>query len=186
MVKSLSENFQYVNITLENLLRWSVLQLKGDQISRLEAIDLKSLIEESTGLLKQYADSKNIKLDISINPDTLKIMGDSDQLRVVFRNLLNNAIKFSNPGQTISIQAQAHGDQVFIEVIDQGVGISDEKLDSLFEVNDHKSAVGTLGEKGTGLGLILCKEFIENNKGSISVKTELNKGTTFSVRLLKV
>ncbi len=186
IIKNLKDNFQYVNSTLENLLRWSVLQFKGDQIIRLEAIDLKCILEESVGLMKQYAFTKEIKINMSIQPENLQIMGDSDQLRVVFRNLLNNAIKFSNKGQTVNIQATVEGHEAVIEVTDYGVGVPIEKIDTLFEVNDYTSTPGTLGEKGTGLGLILCKEFIENNKGSIAVKTELNKGTTFSVRLIKV
>ena len=108
---------------------------------------------------------------------------DREMINTVLRNLINNAVKFSSHGKTIEVEAKKERSFVEILVKDQGTGISDEDLQKLFRIDVKYKSTGTAGEKGTGLGLILCKEFIEKNKGNIKVESNLGKGSVFSFTL---
>jgi signal transduction histidine kinase len=103
----------------------------------------------------------------------------------VLRNVTNNALKFSHSGQTITFTAIEQGGQVTVSIRDEGVGMTKETVDSLFQISNRFSKAGTTNEKGTGLGLIFCKEFIENNNGKLLIDTDLGAGTTVSFSLPK-
>ncbi len=127
---------------------------------------------------QDIAKQKEIKVSININRDHL-VYADPDMIRTVLRNLLTNAIKFSHPGGHILINSTKTGQYIEIRVEDDGIGMDDSFQHSLFKLNEKTQRQGTRKEKGTGLGLILCKEFIEKNKGKIWVTSEAGKGSTF-------
>ena len=129
-------------------------------------------------LLKSLASQKEIEINIDI-PEDMNIKADKNMIKTVIRNIVTNAIKFTEKG-TISIYSEIEDHKVKIQIADSGIGIPKNKLASLFEVEKSKSTKGTRGEQGTGLGLIICKEFLEKNNGAIHVKSEQGAGSTFS------
>ena len=104
-------------------------------------------------------------------------------INVIIRNLLNNAIKFTKNGGTVSVSSKTKNNFTEISIKDTGIGISKENINKLFRTDVHHTTIGTSEEKGTGLGLILCKEFVEKNNGKIWVESDLNKGSTFTFSL---
>jgi signal transduction histidine kinase len=147
-------------------------------------VDLNKVLEENLALFHASARQKNIQLDIQSVPD-LKICADESQLRFVLRNLTANALKFTKPEGTVRIVTTLEKEEVIISVVDNGVGISAEVIEKIFRIDAKHSTIGTAGEKGTGLGLVLCKEFVEKNGGRIEVSSESGKGSTFSIYLQK-
>jgi len=162
---------------LQNLLQWS-----RAQTGRIEynprKLSLLNIVMEIFQLIENSAKKKGIKLNKSINDD-LFVIADEDMLNTVFRNLLTNAIKFSNENSVITINAELKDNFAQIEVSDNGTGMDQETIDNLFRLDTTNTKPGTSGETGTGLGLILCKEFIEKHNGEIWVKSELGKGSKF-------
>jgi signal transduction histidine kinase len=128
--------------------------------------------------------SKNITLQNNITFD-LYAYCDINMINTVLRNLISNAIKFTQPWGSINVTAMDEIDQVKISVQDTGIGISNDNLHRLFNLTEYFSTQGTNKEGGTGLGLILCKEFVEKHGGKISVETELKKGSIFSFTIPK-
>ena len=128
------------------------------------------------------ADAKNISI-INKLPSDLELSVDKNTALTFIRNIVNNAIKFTHKGGSITIDYQKTEDSISIHIIDSGVGMSAEVIDNLFKLDKGISTEGTNNEKGTGLGLILCKEFIERNGGTILVKSEINKGSEFIISL---
>jgi signal transduction histidine kinase len=128
--------------------------------------------------------AKEIRLDNKV-PTNLAAFADPNHVRFLLRNLINNAIKFSNGGGTITVAAQEKSNFIVIEVHDNGVGISEERQAKLFEMSKSFSTEGTQGEKGTGLGLVLCREFVEKNGGKIWVESHVGKGSSFYFSLPK-
>jgi signal transduction histidine kinase len=176
LAEHIEQNLTQVHFTLNNLLEWAKTQLKGIQTNPQKII-LKELATENTSLLEEIALNKGITL-VNNMPNSVAMWADKEQINLVFRNLLSNAIKFSQRGDTVSISAQIHTDNYWlITVKDTGVGMSAETTQQLFDV--PHSTYGTSGEKGTGLGLTLCKDFVSRNGGKIWVESELGKGTTF-------
>jgi signal transduction histidine kinase len=164
---------------LNNLLFWSRSQ-RDKIIFTPELIDVNDIIIANLTLLKLSAANKNIKLDFRKNVNC-ECYCDKHLIDIVFRNLISNAIKFTNKGGTISIFSETAADEKFnlIKIKDCGVGIREEDIDKLFQLDSHVKTRGTNNEKGTGLGLILCKEFVELNGGNIWVESEVGKGSTF-------
>jgi len=111
------------------------------------------------------------------------IYADKNMIKSVLQNILYNAIKFTNIEGNIKIVSTKQKDNVLLKIIDDGIGISEKNVDKLFKLDQNFKNTGTSNEKGTGLGLILCKEFIEKNNGSIQMESELNKGTTVTIVL---
>jgi signal transduction histidine kinase len=132
--------------------------------------------------MKTQAYNKNITLKNSIDTD-FTIAADANLLSAVLRNLISNSIKFTPEGGTITISLSSHYGDPMISVQDTGVGMSPEQANKLFSLNEHTTSLGTAKEHGTGLGLILCKEFVEKHGGSIMVKSTPNNGSTFSFTL---
>jgi signal transduction histidine kinase len=148
-----------------------------------DLLNVNELVEENIELYKPIATSKNITVVSNITGETLS-WADREQINLVIRNLLNNALKFTQKGGTIEISSKLNKDNLWeISLRDNGVGMSPEIIDSLFKPNFHAKRYGTSGEKGTGLGLILVKDFLQSNRGSIWVTSEINKGSTFTFTL---
>lgn len=180
--KELRVQFNHTKTLINNLLDWTLLQMDKLKI-QFEKIDLNQLAESNIKLLTSLH-LKEIKINNLISP-SLFALGDSNMINLVLRNLLTNAIKFSEAGHLIEIDAKEDGDNYIISVKDQGVGISLEVQKLLFEKTTGYSTRGTANEKGTGLGLILCKEFVERNGGRIWLESSLGKGSTFFFTLKK-
>ena len=122
---------------------------------------------------------KNIHIEIE-SKEKFLVKADLNMINTVVRNLLSNAIKFTPERGIIRINSRLEEDMAVVSIEDNGVGIEEEKCNKIFEVYKNKSTLGTKDEKGTGLGLIICKEFVELNRGKIWVESELGRGTVFS------
>ena len=166
---------------LNNLLEWSRSQT-GRLQQNPDMIDTSYVVRNVVEISQDAAKIKNISLINNINYGTV-VYCDANMLFTVFRNLVSNSIKYTNVGGRVIIDAVI--DEEFIEFViqDNGVGIPEDRLQKLFNIEFVQSTAGTNREKGSGLGLILCKEFVERNGGSIWVESELNKGTTFKFKL---
>ncbi len=160
---------------LNNLLNWTRIK-QGLIPFRPQKTVLSEICRDAVDILNQNADAKNILIHNRVNPD-LVIYADTEMLKVVLRNLVSNAIKFTNKGGTININAEQQSSSVIVSVSDNGVGIPQANLARLFEISDIQSVKGTANEKGSGLGLLLCKEFVEKHNGSLIIKSEVGKGT---------
>lgn len=168
---------KYTYHLLENLLHWARSQ-KGNLQLRREKLNLSALVQENLSLLSSNAKKKAIRLNSEVPADA-EIYGDRNTIVTVLRNLLTNALKFTNLAGSITVYAGKSGDFYEITVEDTGIGMSDEVKNKLFRIDVQQSSTGTAKEKGTGLGLILCKEFIEKNNGTIRVESEEGKGSRF-------
>jgi len=178
MIKDSSENtFKLI----ENLLQWSRIQRGTIEINPT-SFNICDLVNRTTGLLKQSADNKNIEISSCLNQE-IQAFADVNMIDTVIRNLIMNAIKFTQPGGKIGIDGYLSGSKLYLSVSDTGVGMNQKTIEKLFKVEENKSTAGTAGELGTGLGLILCKEFITINKGDIFVESEPGKGSKFTVVL---
>lgn len=163
---------------LENLLQWSRSQIGSLQVSP-ENFVLSDLVNQIIDLLQPNAGLKNIDLQSGVST-SINVFADNDMIEIVIRNLLANAIKFTTDGGVIKISAVRHNEKIDISVEDSGVGIEPEVINKLFNITENVSTEGTGGETGTGLGLILCNEFITKNGGEIRVESEVGKGSKFS------
>ena len=164
---------------LENLLEWSRLR-RGVMDFIPEKINLKKKIEECVAVLSESARKKGIEILISI-PEVIDVLADSLMFDTVIRNLISNAIKFTPVGGKVTLTAGYIEDHTIeIKISDSGIGMTPELKDKLFLLNEKTSRKGTEGEPSTGLGLLLCKEFIEKHNGKIRVESEVGKGSTFS------
>lgn len=164
---------------LDNLLSWSLSQMKGLSLAPSE-VKLKELVEENIELYSGAAEKKKIKLSSEIS-DEQTVYIDKNVGRLVIRNLINNAIKFTHENGTVSVSADRKNRRVEISVKDNGLGMAAEHVKMLFELRTGKTTQGTAKEKGTGLGLVLCKELIEKSNGTISVESEPGEGSTFKI-----
>jgi PAS domain S-box-containing protein len=162
---------------LENLLQWSRIQT-GRLEYKPKALELSSLVKNVFNLLNANAIRKNILLSLEAEND-ISIYADKNAISSVFQNLISNAIKFTNKGGFISVKALVKNGNAEIEVKDTGIGMSEESISKLFKIEVQHSTAGTDNEQGSGLGLILCKELIEKNKGTIRVESEPGHGTSF-------
>lgn len=170
-----------INGLMSNLLDWSRLQL--DRIDYTpEEIDLGKVVERVIGLFKQSAEIKRISLSSTINGDS-QITADGNMLNTILRNLVSNAIKFTHSGGEVVISSALRDNKTYISVKDTGIGISSNDLQDLFKMEMHKPKVGTNSEKGTGLGLLLCKEFVEKHGGALLVQSSPGKGSSFTFDL---
>jgi signal transduction histidine kinase len=166
---------------VENILYWTANQLKGVRINR-EKFNLTLLIEENIHLFQNIARVKKISLKHNIPPG-LVIHSDRNILNLVLRNLLANAIKFSYEGGEIKIQTKQSEEVLLIEVRDQGVGMDSETIQNLMNPKTTVSTEGTTHEKGTGLGLALCRDYLKQIGGVLTIESLKGKGSTFSIEL---
>lgn len=169
---------------LENLLAWSRIQRKL-LIPNLQPLDYRITINSVLELCKPTANSKNIGLELSLDIP-VEINADEQMLHSTLRNLIINAIKFTHPLGTVKITTQNKENVVLFIVSDTGIGIDASNLNKLFSVLCELSTPGTSNEKGTGLGLILCKDFVEIQKGTIWVESEVGVGSLFKFTLPRI
>ncbi len=162
---------------MENLLEWSRMQLGKISINP-ENINVLQLVEQSKSLYGQSLKNKNIELKIDV-PQHMNITADSKMTETVLRNLIANAIKFTNLNGTIIVSSERKNNWVTVKVTDNGVGIPEEDIQKLFRIDSNYSTKGTAEETGTGLGLILCKELVEKQGGKINVLSQKGSGSTF-------
>jgi ligand-binding sensor domain-containing protein/signal transduction histidine kinase len=162
---------------LENLLEWANSQT-GKILFKPMPIKLSEPINEEFSLLNEIADEKNIELKTFI-PNDLMITADINMLKTIMRNLISNAIKFTHKGGKVEVSATIDSKNVEISVSDNGLGMTKDTMVKLFRIDVSLSTSGTANEKGTGLGLFLCKEFVEKHGGKIWVESELGKGSIF-------
>lgn len=167
---------------LNNLLDWSRSQTGSIQVN-YEMLKLVPLLEENLLLLKGQAENKQIRLTKTV-ADDLVVFADKNMLDTILRNLISNAIKYTPKNGKINASAISNGNgTVNISIADNGVGMTQKQIDSLFKVDKNSSTPGTEKEQGTGLGLLVCYEFVRNNNGTISVESTIEEGTTFTVTL---
>ena len=166
---------------LVNLLEWSRVQTGRLEINKTE-INLCDLFNDVLMLYREFADKKQIKLINELSEKKI-ILADRYMIETVLRNLVSNAIKFTNSGGSVTLSVEDIGDLTYIYVSDNGIGISVENQQKLFNYDQQLSLKGTADETGTGLGLAICKEFVEKNGGQISVKSIKDSGSTFKVIL---
>jgi len=166
---------------LDNLLLWAVSQSKEKNFRPVK-INLYELLHEEIENLKTLALQKQITMTHTIEPG-LNVSADLQMVKTILRNLINNAIKYTHAYGKIAITADKNKQFVEVTVNDNGTGISDEDRKKLFKTDSFHSTPGTRNEKGTGLGLLLCKEFVELHGGNIRVKSEAGKGSRFSFTL---
>lgn len=163
--------------TLNLLLRWGQMQIKGVMLNQTTLLPAK-VIYRNISLLHESATQKSIIIEIDV-PENLQVFCDADHLDFLMRNLLSNAIKFTPDHGRIMITVNKHADQqILFMVSDNGVGIAKDRLLSIFEI-DSESTSGTKNEKGTSLGLFICKEFIAANEGKLWVESKVGEGSTF-------
>ena len=146
--------------------------------------NLKEIITESIGVLESHAKNKQITIHSEISADML-IFVDKNSVKTVIRNLLSNAVKYTERGGKVTIRAKDAEAWLEITISDTGVGIKEEHLADLFRIDSYHATVGTAQERGTGLGLILCKEFVEKHGGKIWVESKVGNGSHFTFTLPK-
>ncbi len=185
ILKELQSNIDVSLQTLDNILGWASQGYYGSVLhakSKIEPLNPYNMVQQTIACYEYLAIQKAVHFDNKINP-LITFAGDLEQIAFVLRNITNNALKFSHTGQTITFTVEEQGDQVTLSIRDEGVGMTKETLDSLFQISTRSSKEGTTNEKGTGLGLIFCKEFVENNNGVLVIESEVGVGTVVRVSL---
>ncbi len=179
-VPQLSRNIGYTTGLLENLLFWSKSQLQGEVVKPVH-FNVKEVTNNILELFENIVSEKEISIDNNIDPERI-VYADKDMIQLVIRNLVSNALKFSKRGGSITLSSRMEGNNSIICFKDMGVGISESDQKKLFELETFTTR-GTDNEQGTGLGLLLCRDFIEKNGGKIWVESELGKGSKFCVQI---
>ncbi len=181
-IKELKTRFHHTRSLMNNLLDWTVLQMDKMHL-QAGNVQLKKIVDENIELLGSIQ-TKHVNM-VNRVPETAIGYADSNTINLVIRNLITNAIKFTNDGGEITVAAEAKGNELLVSVRDNGIGMPEDIQKKLFDKVNPYSTRGTANEKGTGLGLILCKEFVEKNGGRIWVESNLDKGSTFWFTLPK-
>lgn len=178
--KELLDTTRNTSEMLLNLLSWSSEQMQGIE-PKLMAVNVQMVLQKVLENQRLIAQSKEIKLTTDIDHG-IYVLADYNMLEVVLRNLINNAIKFTAPMGVVTITASKSEDCCLISIRDTGIGMSEEQMSSLFTMDIH-STYGTNNEKGIGLGLVLCKDFMDMQGGKIWVESEVGKGSVFQLSL---
>ncbi|MGA7721992.1 MAG: PAS domain S-box protein [Ignavibacteriaceae bacterium] len=178
---NISKSAKSIYNLLENLLQWSRIHTGRIDYSP-DYFDLNELLNKIIIIYRNNLENKNISLKVDCAPET-KVYADSNMVDTILRNLISNSIKFTNLGGEIKITTELAGSFIKLSVSDNGVGIREEILPGLFNIDQNTSSKGTQNETGSGLGLILCKEFVEMNKGKLAVVSKPGEGSTFSFTL---
>jgi two-component system, sensor histidine kinase and response regulator len=168
---------------LNNLLIWAQSQT-GSLISRPKKLNLAAAVGQAMRPFVETAQEKNILMAVDV-PDILSVYADPNMLNTILHNLLGNAMKFTDRGNSVTISALEEGSELGVTVCDTGIGMDQETLEGLFHPDSKQSRKGTEGEPGTGLGLLICKEFVALNGGRIWAQSTLGEGSTFSFSLAK-
>jgi len=179
-INIINESSKHILDLLRNILEWA-----RTQTNRVEflpkMLNVSEVVDENFKLLENNANAKNISIVSEINTNH-KVFADKNMISTVIRNLVSNAIKYTDNGN-VTIASELKEDYLIIAITDTGIGMEKKAINKLFKIEDAISTTGTSGEKGTGLGLILCKEFVEKNGGKIWVESEIGKGSKFSFTL---
>ena len=182
-IKAFLEKLHRLSLTtyslLENLLDWSSSQMGEIRYNPIR-VELSFMVTDSIDLVKSMIDAKGIQVNLDL-PETLEVFADENMLRTVIRNLISNAVKFTPDNGSIKISATEKGEYCELSVEDNGVGITEENLTNLFKIDRDYKTLGTHNERGAGLGLIICQEFVEQNGGKILVESKLGKGSKFTI-----
>ena len=182
LLKLLVSSSEHISDLLDNLLLWAQSQVKKMEV-KTTALNLSDVITSTVDKLQQSAQLKQIRISLNTN-NQLKVLSDANMLQTVVRNIVSNAIKFTPRGGSIRIETSSDEHRkVSITITDSGVGMTPEKLNKLFDISSKSHSQGTENEKSTGLGLILVKEFVERNNGTIQITSEPGKGTSVIVTL---
>lgn len=181
MANLLHENSKKLYSLLENLLTWARVQ-RGETIYEPDNIKLKAITSEITSIFKLKADEKKIKLENNID-ENIEVYADENMIKTILRNLVSNALNFTKDHGDVKIFSEIRDGEVVVTIEDTGVGISKENLQKLLKIDKKHIGTNIDGEKGTGLGLILCKEFIEKHGKEIWIESELGKGSRFNFTL---
>ena len=179
--KNINISAKITNKLLEDILMWARTQ-QGKIPFEPQILNFRDICIDIFEILSPNANVKNITINYSA-PDNINIYADIDMLKTVIRNLVSNAIKYTNSGGVISINAEKDSENVTISVSDNGIGIAHDELRKLFDISEVITTKGTAEETGTGLGLLLCKEFVEKHGGKIWVESEVGKGSEFKFTL---
>lgn len=180
LIPDIVKDLDYAAGLMENLLQWAKSQMQGGTVNP-QLVDVSLLIKETSQLLRLQAENKRVHVNFK-QENPVYIFADKDMINLVLRNLLSNAIKFTPAEGEVSLVARETEELVEVCVQDTGTGISPENMRKLFG-DDFFTTKGTANETGTGLGLVLCREFLHKNGGEISVESEQGKGSRFKFTL---
>lgn len=181
LAKNLQQSVGSIHALLGNLLAWSKLQQKGKFVYP-QNIGLANAVQSKLKLFEIQASKKDIALLNNISTE-ITVYADENHVQFILRNIIANAIKFTPKKGKVSITATQNLDNVEITIADTGVGMTDKQIQNLLHTSQQASTKGTAGEKGTGLGLLFCKDFISKNQGSLSIESKIGEGTIFCVKL---
>jgi PAS domain S-box-containing protein len=179
-VENIYKSAQSTEILLSNLLDWSRSQLESICVNNKDT-NTSNIFTDMQSLIWDQAAQKNIEVVFPV--EDFEITTDPILLKTILRNLITNAVKFSHPGNIVTVGCSRLQTDFIFSVSDHGVGIEESRLDKLFQFVNNKSTSGTRREQGTGLGLIVCKEFADLLKGTLTVESEHGKGTTFHLQI---
>jgi len=178
-IHSIKASSKNLYLLLENLLNWSRLKI-GRMEFEPEWFNVEELFNSLINIYKIAASNKEVKIVLEIE-ENVKMFADKNMTATVLRNLISNAIKFTYRKGTIIISVEKEQKRLLIKIVDTGMGMSEQQLKDVFDIENSFSTPGTENEEGTGLGLILCQELIIKNKGTLEVESVLGKGTTFTL-----
>jgi signal transduction histidine kinase len=176
--KIINEAAKNIHMLIENLLEWSRSQSGNIEFNPQET-DLAGLADEIVRICEIQAEKKAISITSTV-PQKLNVFADRNLLSTILRNLVNNGVKYTPKNGSVTISGEQTEEGVSISVTDTGIGMSKDQLESLFSLLHGPSTEGTADEKGTGLGLILCKEFVDKHEGRIWAESQPEKGSTFT------
>ena len=168
---------------IQNLKEWANLQTRETKSTPV-VFDLNTIIKDIISLYEISAKQKNIDIKLEI-PDNCIVYADKQQISTVLRNLINNAIKFSHEGMSVFITVKEKNSTVFVSIKDNGIGLNEEQIKSIFNLGKPIQRDGTKGEKGSGLGLLICIDILKKNKSNLKIESQENKGTEMSFELQK-
>ncbi|SKC81621.1 sensor histidine kinase [Ohtaekwangia koreensis] len=181
LMPDLKERANYVSTLTDNLLQWAKGQMGGIQVNKSE-LNVADIIHENSSLLSPQALKKSITLKAEITEGLQNVYADQDMIKLIVRNLVSNAIKFTPEFGVVEVSTKTDHDSIFISVQDNGTGLSPEDINKIVE-KEYFTKYGTSGEKGSGLGLMLCREFIEKNGGVLTIESQPGIGSTFTFHL---
>lgn len=175
--KEINISTNHLNRLLDNLLEWARSQSKRIEFSP-KIFDLRNVVQNVETVLNNLANEKSITIENKV-PHALTIYADQAMIETIIRNIVSNSIKFTNANGLITIESFCEGNEIVTKITDNGIGISEENLSKIFKLDHNLKTKGTKNESGTGLGLIICKEFTDLHKGRIWVESKPGKGTSF-------
>jgi signal transduction histidine kinase len=177
----LKSNLNVTQRTLENLLNWSLSQMEGLRTEQ-KRFEIKSVMEDACRLMEDLAQRKNIIIENTTRTPVM-VMADPDQVQLILRNLIHNAIKFSKTDGKVLVSASEHHNECHVRIKDFGIGMTQEEKEMILSSQEYFTKIGTQQEKGTGLGLLLCKEFIHRNGGTLTIDSHPGHGTEITFTL---